>query len=856
MIPITTPSDLARRLAQVAAALRDTIHTMLTNQCSIPWWSSLMPTMHHTSIPPLTTDQVADTAAQIITYRLLTEYVTGEHLLGEDLPDSLAPSIAAIVSLLRHTNTTAMFEEIARTTWCSDPLTHFYETFLAAYNPHQRERRGVYYTPEPVVSYIIRSVDSLLHTHFTKPLGLADPRIVVVDPAVGTAAFLHRTLQQIRQNLLHQGDTALCLADVPGTSLPHLFGFDVMITPSIIACLKLERLLHAEAYPPQGRERLRISLANALKQAWWDTDTTMRAIRTSTGSPPVLVVVGNPPYTNYGMLNKGAWIHTLLDDYKRDMHEKKLNLDDDCIKFLRAGQWHIEQVGAGILAFITNHTYIDGITHRRMRQSLLETFNHIYILNLHGNAMKQERTPQGERDENIFDIRQGVAIGIFVKTPHARAAPQMYYADMWGSRQEKYTRLAESNVATTPWTTIEPRAGSFFFKPWHTTAASYTSWWSLRDIFGVWQNGIKTDRDSLFVDRDAAALEERIRTFYSDRGIQSPFQETYRVENSSSYHILARRAKTTFDPRNIHRCLYRPFDVRWMYYAVGLTSRPAWKVMRHMVDDRNIALIGMRQYEYPVQSYCYVSVTEHLCESRICISNRGCATIFPLYLFTPSGRRSNLLPSFLAEVQHHTGLRCVPEGHGNLTTTIGTEDMFHYLYALLHTPTYRLRYADLLKIDFPRVPILRDLSLWAAAIAAGAHLVDLHLLRLPGGGRVGGMGGSPLLENPAPQHMLHHLHPPSPMEHPCSVPPQEGKARQLTIGNAQALVGIELETWQHEVGGYRPLAKWLLDRKGHHLGPDDTQHYLRMIIALRETRRIMDDLDRLLSPSIEPSVHK
>jgi len=558
----------------------------------------------------------------------------------------------------------------------------------------------------------------------------------------------------------------------------------------------------------------------------------------------VLVVLGNPPYANSSAgHNRAGWIQAQLEEYKRGLQEKKRNLDDDFIKFMRAAQWRIEQAGQGIMAFITNNTYLDGITHRRMRESLLETFTDLYVLDLHGGVLKKKVGPDGTPDENIFAIRQGVAIGLFVKEPQRAGPARVHHAEMWGSRASKYGRLAAESVATTAWEDIRPEREWFFFVPRPVAAVNeYAQFAKLTDLFTVQQNVIKTDRDRLFFDSDYARLAERMALFYSESGLHEPFRTRYRVEDSSSYSLLARRQKTAFTPRAIRRALYRPFDVRWLYYGPAITSRPAWEVMRHMLAGPNVALLGMRQYEYDVSDYGYVFVTEHITESRVFISNRGGASIFPLYRYDdgPGGERcSNLCPAFTHTLAQRLGLRWLPDGWGDLCTTMGPEDVFHYLYALLHRPAYRARYAPLLKVDYPRVPLPPNRALFGALVAQGAALVDVHLLRLPGSAGVGGAGGAAILCDVDRQGVVPQGVTAGPVAQVCYNMAQQ----RVFVANERFIGGVEPETWAMQIGGYYPLAKWLKDRKGCTLSAEEVRHYGRMVVALRETRRIMAAID-------------
>jgi len=301
--------------------------------------------------------------------------------------------------------------------------------------------------------------------------------------------------------------------------------------------------------------------------------TEGRAANTVKYDKPVMVVLGNPPYSNFGMMNKGGWIRSLLEDYKRNLNEKKINLDDDYIKFLRFGQWRIEKSGEGILAFITNNSYIDGITHRRMRQSLMETFTDIYILNLHGSSKKEEKALDGSIDENVFDIQQSVAISIFVKEAGNLEPARVHHIDVWGSREHKYSYLTENDVTITGWNQLtdidrESCLGKFYF---FTPKAfdnidDYCAYSNLSDVFTVCQNAIKTDRDPLFLDFEKQYVEDRMKTFFSDAGLKDDFREKYEVKDSSSYSLVSRRRRAMFDGSNIKPflCLgcHAPHDSR------------------------------------------------------------------------------------------------------------------------------------------------------------------------------------------------------------------------------------------------------------------------------------------------------
>jgi predicted helicase len=542
-----------------------------------------------------------------------------------------------------------------------------------------------------------------------------------------------------------------------------------------------------------------------------------------------MVVLGNPPYS-ISSLNRGEWIDKLLEDYKQGLHEKKLNIDDDYIKFIRFAQWRIEQTGYGILGFITNSSYLDGLTHRRMRECLVEGFSEIYILNLHGSSRRGERTPGNIKDENVFDIQQGVAIGIFIKEPKKANKTHVYYADMWGVQEKKYQTLFESDVDSTEWQELAPTAPYFFFVPKDFSLENeYSKEWSLRDIFIVWQNGLKTDRDELFFDFDSLVLNERMCTFFS-KSYGDDFKNKYRIFPSSSFDIETRRKGTDFDEKYIRRCLYRPFDIRYVYYDTKLTSRPAYKVMYHILAGQNLSLITTRQTKFEFAAMVTTGLSE-----KACVNSLDINTVFPLYLYPADGemqfgeghRHSNLNSEFIKAVSDKLGLKFVEESRGDLEKTFGPEDIFNYLYGMFHSPTYRTRYAEFLKIDFPRLPLTSDLKLFRALAAKGAELVVLHLL-----------------ESPKLHDFITEF--PEKGDNVVEKVQYTDEDRRVWINKCQYFGGVPKEVLEFYIGGYQVCEKWLKDRKGRKLSYDDIQHYQKIVVALNETICLMAEIDKVI----------
>ncbi|MBI5385910.1 MAG: N-6 DNA methylase [Verrucomicrobia bacterium] len=948
--------ELARRLARLTHLIRDAIvaafHTGNASELLTGWRTVFAQTL----LPELADKgkeaEFADMFAQTVAYGLFSaraltsassrftlaeaaklipktnpflrdffDLITGPKL--DDEP--FVGFVQDVVTLLDCANMGAILEDFGKGMGAGrrrDPVVHFYETFLSAYDPKLRELRGVYYTPEPVVSYIVESIDWLLREKFGLRDGLADKakitvqheeggktiveeshRVLVLDPATGTGTFLFEVVEHIRERFEKKHQAGLWPAYVHEHLLPRLFGFELLMAPYAVAHFKLGLELSARHLPELWRanwayqfrpdERVNIYLTNTLEdvervaQQLGPLSIISREANEATAVKkhrPVLVVLGNPPYSNFGRQNRNEFILGLLDDYKRGLREKKLNLDDDFIKFLRWAHDRIERTGQGVIGFITNNVYLDGLTHRRMRESLLETFDEIHILNLHGSAKKQETAPDGSKDDNVFDITVGVAIALFVKLPPDKPTSRkdakgaktkkplatVHHADLWGLRKHKYDWLSRNNATTTTWKVFQPNSPDFNFKP--RNAQHEGEWnvaWSIHDVFPVNNNGVKTDRDELFFDFDRKELEKRMTTFFSENP-PATFLQHYRVEDSSSYDIETRRRERKFSTKAIQRCLYRPFDFRWLYYDVGLTSRPAEKVTRHLLAGENIGVITTRQTKEEFGILATSLIAGH----------KSCAaydinTIFPLYLYPngetemqgelvphENGRRPNLDAEFVRQFEQSLGLTFVPDGRGNLKKTFGPEDIFHYAYAIFHAPSYRERYAEFLKCDFPRVPVVSDLTLFRRLCQCGHRLADLHTMREAG-----------------PDTIPFDVTGDNVVEQVVYVPPKiarsgEAKARavrqaelsaelsneeterpslpagpsgRVYINAKQYFEGITPVVWQFRLGGYQVCEKWLKDRKGRVLTHDDIEHYQRTVSALAETRTLMAQIESLIA---------
>lgn len=946
---IRKSEELALALAALARQLRTRIRTILRYEDGFGEIRRLQNAFKAALIHDLTDDGFADMFAQTVTYGLfslacrrtipgegtafakedLTHYFTSPFLrdmlgifLGlktrEGKIDFDELGVSDITDLLTSPDThmEVVLADFNNKTRGEDPVIHFYEHFLSAYNKQLKIQRGVFYTPQPVVSYIVRSVHELLQTEFGLADGLADtttwgemlkkhpglklppltdepgekrtispdePFVQILDPAT----FLVEVIDVIHKHLEAKWKTNRAALPsfssfspqpssfgtywnqyVPAHLLPRLHAFELMMAPYAIAHMKIGLKLAETGYrfgtdtaqhdsassQPEGspqslREaqdnRARIYLTNALEP--WVKQLPLigfdalaheaAAVNEIKRHKRFTVVIGNPPYSNFGMLNKNPFILGLLEDYKRGLDEKKINLDDDFIKFVRFSQATLEKAGFGVLGFITNNVYLDGMTHRRMRQSLLETFPSAWLLDLHGSAKKLETSRDSGKEENVFDIQQGVSVGIFARTP-ASTKYAATHAELWGTRESKYRALNSQNSTTTTWSVLKPTSPHFFFVPKDFSGgAEYESFPSLTDAFTVFQNGLKTDRDDLFFDFNRDELDGRIRKFYGKK-YDAEFVERFAIHASSSYDIEARRDQTRFAPTKIHQCLYRPFDFRWLYYDPDLTSRPASKVMRHQLAGKNLALVCLRQTRRSEEGTFFVS--QNLI-NKDAVSLFDIGTVFPLFLYDETlafdvgqkeigfehgqSKRPNLAQSFLKTVAAKLNLS--QKGAHSLPAGLTPEDIFHYAYAVLHSPGYRSRYAEFLKIDFPRLPLTGNLELFRALARLGGELTALHLLE------------SPKLAQPITE-FIGGRHP--------EVEKISWSRDTVWVDKAQTtgFRGVREPVWNFHIGGYQVCQKWLKDRKGRTLTKDDLAHYHKIVTALSETICLMAEIDKVI----------
>jgi predicted helicase len=709
------PRELAKRMARLAHRLRELVTAAFEKKLNLPSLGNLYKAFCDTLVPDLTIEQFADMYAQTIAYGLFAarcnspngtkftrQYARDlvpktnpflrnifDHIAGAGLPEIIAPEVDDLAQLLAQADMASVLKDFGKRTAKEDPVVHFYETFLAEYDPKVREMRGVYYTPEPVVSYIVRSIDHLLKTRFNKPQGLADDKTLILDPAVGTATFLYMVINGIHEAMLNQKQKGMWNDYVAERLLPRIFGFELLIAPYAVAHLKLGLQLKNTGYQFRSDQRLGIYLTNTLEEAikhsevlfaQWISEEANAAAQIKK-EKPIMVVLGNPPYSGHSA-NKGPWARQLVEQYKtvdgKPLGERNPKwLQDDYVKFLAFGQWRIELSGQGILGFITNHAYLDNPTFRGMRQSLLNTFTDIYILNLHGNVKKKETAPDGGKDENVFDIQQGVAIGIFVKEAGRESPARVHYTDLWGLREEKYQALFDADVNITAWKELKPTSPFYFFVPRaEELRPEYEKGWKITDILPVNSTGIETGKDKFVIDFEPEPIRQRLEVFLDNKLGDAEVKEKLSLSENYAWRVSKARKQlmAVKDWQSLFRqILYRPFDIRPIYYHPSVVWRTRSNVMRHMLTGENIALVTSRMTKG--ETYQHALVSKVIAEKILLSPNTSNnAFVFPLYLYPAEGemqfeggkRRPNLNPEFIKAVQEKLGLEFVEDGQGDL----------------------------------------------------------------------------------------------------------------------------------------------------------------------------------------------
>ena len=898
---VATPKELAERMASIARLIEIIIEAALKSDAkegkkkeSVLYGQ--MEGFKEVLLPDLTEEKFADLYAQTIAYGLFSARCNTQNppftrqkaahnlpktnpflrqlfnnIAGIDLDERIIWAVDDLAELLNRSGMEAILADFGKRTRQEDPVVHFYETFLRAYDPKLRETRGVYYTPEPVVSYIVRSVDKILQKDFGMPKGLADSskirtrqgkneveshKLLILDPATGTGTFLYSVIKNIAARF--EKNVGMWDGYVSEHLLPRIFGFELLVAPYAVAHLKLGLLLEETGYKFQSDERLRVYLTNTLEEAdqlahangltRWLSDEADAASKIKQEAP-VMVVLGNPPYSGHSA-NTGDWMKQLL--HGLDTHTDKQTedyfkvdgkplgernpkwLNNDYVKFIRFSQWRIEQTGYGVLGFITSNSYLDSPTFRGMRQALMNTFDEIYILDLHGNSKKKEKALDGTIDQNVFDITEGVSIGIFVKKQDQQTdLCKVFRSELYGSREVwtqsandekeltggKYQWLWQNDISSTDWSELNPVSPFYLFIPQDARLSDeFESGWKITEMIPLNNVGIVTSRDNLVFDFDEKTLRTRIRDFCDLSKSDNEINTTY-LSKKDKLDLMDVRRKLSIDNNKISesfvKCLYRPFDIRHLFYNDIVIERSRREVMNNLKYDGNLALtIGRAGQVVGEGEWNLLLVTKHATEFNL--YRRGGNNVFPLYIYPTEkekmlgavDRLPNFSNDFIEEFSKILGLKFEPE------------NVFNYTYAVFHSPTYRSRYSEFLKIDFPRLPLTSNVELFRELVKLGNELVKLHLMEKEIESKVT-----------------------FPERGSNEVEFVKYSDEKVWINKTQYFDHIREEIWEFHIGGYRVADKWLKDRKGRTLSFDDLEHYRKIIATLGLTMELMQQID-------------
>jgi len=860
----------------------------------------------------LTKEDFADLYSQTITYGLFAArtrsmntfnrklaYDNIPHTIGilrdvfrfislEDLPKQMEWIVDDISEVLAVTDVKNILHQYFHQGKGKDPIYYFYETFLAEYDPKKRKIRGVYYTPESVVSYIVSSLHNILKEHFNRADGFANESVTVLDPAAGTLTFLAEAAKQAVKEFEPKYGKGAIQKFIKDHILKNFYGFELMMAPYAVGHLKMSFLLEELGYELQEDDRFKLYLTNTLEMEELAQTELPGMVSLSEEShlagkvkkeTPILVILGNPPYfgrsknpsekeiaikkgqryiTHYEIkedkgyykliaqdkeakreikVKQKTWIGELIEYYKIIDGEwlKERNpkwLQDDYVKFIRFAQWKIDQAGEGVLGFITNHGYLDNPTFKGMRQSLMSSFHEIYILDLHGNILKKEKCPDGSKDENVFDaIRQGVAIALFIKRKGEKKECKVYHSEIWGLRDEKDKKLLSNNITTIKeWRKLSPKSEFYLFIPRdERLLESYEKYPKITEIFPINSVGIVTARDNLTIKWTPEEVWHTVLNF--SRLSDELARQTYKLgEDVRDWKVeLAQKdlLNSGLDKKRIVPILYRPFDIRYTYYtgiSRGFHCMPRPDVMRHMMQE-NLGLISTRFVFRKEQGFHHAFVTTNILDINQ-IQSPGTAKLFLLYLYPDTEKKDLFSHTKVPEKRQ-------PNISLKLSTALSEaykkepipEEILYYTYAVLYSNTYRTKYAEFLKIDFPRIPFTEDYKVFSKMGEYGKRLVDLHLLKSaeldPPVAKLQGQGDYKVVK-------VRYEEP------------------RVYINNNQYFEGIAPEIWEYQIGGYQVCHKWLKDRKGRReLSLDDIKHYCKMVTAIQKTIEIQKMIDKI-----------
>lgn len=944
---IRTSKDLALKLAGLATEIRARANELLAAETDRGPMRAMLKAFRKNLIHDLDEDGFADMFAQTIAYGMLAARISrSTGIVADNLADMVPKTnpflkelfanflaigghdkrqsldfdelgVRDVVDMLNAANMEAVLRDFGDRNPKEDPVIHFYELFLKEYDPQKRMQRGVFYTPRPVVNFIVRGVDEILRTEFGLPLGLADnstwaevaakndrisiphhvqpdaPFVQILDPATGTGTFLVEVIDLIHKRMKEywkgQGKSASEIESawneyVPSHLLPRLTAYELMMAPYTIAHMKVGLKLSETGYGFGSDERARVFLTNALEPAR-DLDMEFmfmsealaheaQASNEAKARTPFTVVIGNPPYSllsgnlsrsNREMVDRYKYIEGVRLQERGALQFEKI-INDDCVKFYALGERIISDADVGIMSFISNNNFLDSLVLRGMRYSLLNNFNKMKIIQLGGSVKRGGL----QIDENVFDIQQGVCISQLSKTQND-VSLTVQYTELAGTRDHKYDALTGGNLSTASRRTVALAGPFYFFDAKESNHGDeYNHSAALENVFGLKSIGFFSSKDDLVVSYDPGDVTDNVKEFSASDLSNQMLCDKFGIGMKKAWNVTKSRQqlKQISDVASkVIKFRNRAFDEKYVFYDRSLIWSMAWPVNQHLLDGKNIALTVSRQLAGTEwrHAFCSDSIVE-LC--YITNKTKEGNHVFPLWLNSATGeahRRPNIERAWAVGFGEIIGLEyedgvprdeqkspssefrrqkadqigqpdLVWDGHGDLQTTFGPRNVFDYMYAVLHAPSYRRRYAEFLKSDFPRIPTPATRATFAALTALGRQLVGLHLLRPE---------DAPVLESPEIEFR-------GTGEARVAKGYPEYKNGKVMINASRWFEDVPKATWEFHVGGYQVCEKWLKDRAGKGgknpspgrvLTEEDILHYRRIVVALTETRRLMAEID-------------
>ncbi|EIU4226280.1 DNA methyltransferase [Campylobacter jejuni] len=884
--PINSALDFANHLSLRTRILKDELLLSSKNETLL----SLFNTFKETLYKELSYEEFCDSFAQTLTYSLFLAKLNNDTAKEIDLNNAkkfipksfpLIRSMSGflddsfenlenikwlleeIINIINHIDITSIIKELNKTgekdlfnrptilSTHKDPYLHFYETFLASYDPKLREVRGVYYTPAPVVIFIINAIDEALKQDFNHKKGLSealDKNITLLDFATGTGTFLleafRKALEPISKNSVNYNPKAL---------IDKFCGFEFLIAPYTIAHLKISQSFKKEFNSPlNDDESLKIALTNTLyfksiSKEQNDQNTLFTLIDLTREfkkaqkikEEQILIITGNPPYSgassnkglyedeikiSYGLEPSKAnlnneqkkWISSYFKEkskqntstfkaiYEKHKLENEKNpkvMLDDYVKFIRFAQSKIDSQESGIFAFISNNSFLDNPTFRGMRYSLMQSFDKIYILNLHGDTRKKEKAPDGSKDDNVFDIMQGVSINIFIKQNSKAKNTNIYYHDLYGKRKDKYEFLYENDLNSIKWTLVKNNEPFYLFLPQNNDLLEeYNKGISVKDIFMLSSVGIASSKDAILISTNNKKLEQQVYNFYNE-----------------------------FDKKYIKEIAYKPFDTQKIYYDIKKVERPRIDIMEHFLGYENIGLIYDRGTNLKEISNLFISskvIDKHLVGANSYVS--------PLYLY-PTTRSKKFLKKENPNFNEENFTSKIENFKESFRTFIdelykekfSPEDILGYIYAVLFHKIYREKYLDFLKIDFPKIPFTKDKNTFKNLSKLGLKLVNLHLLK---NDELDFNVGEALFKDIKNKNFK------------IQKIKYNKDVKELFINESLYFNKVSPEIYEFKIGGYAVLDKYL---KSHKEEDIDHKYFTLIIQTLDETLKIQDEISKI-----------